>query len=178
MAGSKSFGNFDAAIFEKLGFQVTAVTPPECYDALQRGLIDGTQMGFTPMVSMQWYQVAPYWALDGTYTAGNFISANLTWWNGLSEAQQEIIRRAADDTADWSMAKYDSEIEQNIATVEEATGNEFVQLSDEDIAAIWAAVFEAKADAAMANAEANGKAEGMEKILQVCADMTGYDWQH
>ena len=178
VAGSSSFGNFDAAIFEKLGFQVTAVTPPETYDALQRGMIDGTQMGFTPMVSMQWYQVAPYWALDGTYTAGNFITVNLDWWNGLTAEQQDIIQRAADDTADWSMAKYDAEIEANIAEVEEATGNKFVVFSDEDIATIWAAVFEAKADVAMATAEANGKGEGMEKILQLCADMTGYDWQH
>lgn len=37
VAGSSSFGNFDAA-----------------------------QMGLAPMVSMAWYEVAPYWALDGT----------------------------------------------------------------------------------------------------------------
>lgn len=177
VSGSSSFGNMDAAIFEKLGFQVTATFPWDCYDALQRGLIDATQMGFTPMVSMQWYQVAPYWALDGTYTAGNFISANLTWWNGLSAEQQEIIRRAAADTADWSMAKYDDEIDANIALVEQETGNKFVQFSDEDIAAIWAATFEAKADAALQMAEPNGKTEGMIKILELCAEMTGYDWQ-
>ena len=64
VAGSSSFGNFDAAIFEKLGFQVTAVTPPETYEALDRGMIDATQMGLAPMVSMAWYEVAPYWALD------------------------------------------------------------------------------------------------------------------
>lgn len=177
VAGSGSFGNFDAAIFEALGFQVTAITPPETYDALQRGLVDGTQMGFAPMVSMQWYDVAPYWALDGTYTAGNFISANLTWWNGLSAEQQEIIQRASDDVADWSMAFYDDAIAADIATVEEATGNKFVEFSDEDIATIWAAVFEAKAAAALSAAEPNGKTEGMIKILEVCADITGYDWQ-
>ena len=48
VAGSSSFGNFDAAIFEKLGFQVTAVTPPETYEALDRGMIDATQMGSGP----------------------------------------------------------------------------------------------------------------------------------
>ena len=177
IAGCSSFGNMDAAIYEKLGFQVTAVAPWDCYDSLQRGLIDATQMGLTPMVSMQWYQVAPYWALDGTYSAGNFISANLTWWNGLSPEQQEIIQRASDDVAAWSMEMYDQDIDTQVATVEEATGNAFVQFSDEDIARIWAATFDAKADAALAAAAANGKTEGMIKILQVCADVTGYDWQ-
>jgi len=177
IAGCGSFGNMDAAIFEKLGFQVSAVAPWDAYDSLQRGLIDATQMGLTPMVSMQWYQVAPYWALDGTYTAGNFISANLTWWNGLTPEQQEIIQRASDDVAAWSMDMYNTDIDKDIATVEEATGNAFVQFSDEDIARIWAATFDAKADAALEAAAANGKTEGMLKILQVCADVTGYDWQ-
>ena len=48
---------------------------------------------------------------------------------------------------------------------------------DDYIDRIWAATFNAKADAAMSTAEANGKTEGMLKILQVCADVTGYDWQ-
>ena len=75
------------------------------------------------------------------------------------------------------MEMYNTDIAGDIATVEEATGNEFVQFSDEDIARIWAAVFDAKADAALQMAGANGKTEGMIKILQVCADCTGYDWQ-
>ena len=172
-----AFGNMDAAIFEKLGFQVSNITPWEMYDALQRGLVNATQMGFAPMISMQWYQVAPYWALDGTYTAGNFISANLDWWNGLTAEQQEIIKRASADAAEWSMSMYDEAIAKDVATVEEATGNKFVEFSDEDIDAIWAATFEAKADAALAAAEPNGKTEGMIKILQVCADVTDYDWK-
>ena len=177
ISGCGSFGNMDAAIFEKLGFQVTAVAPWDCYDSLQRGLIDATQMGFTPMVSMQWYQVAPYWALDGTYSAGNFVAANLSWWNTLSEDQQEIIRTASQEVSDWSMALYDEAIAEDVATVEEATGIPFVQFSDEDVARIWAATFDAKAEAALSAAEPNGKTEGMIKILQVCADVTGYDWQ-
>ncbi len=178
ISGSASFGNMDAAIFEALGFQVTAIGPGDCYDALQRGLIDATQMGLTPMVSMQWYDVAPFWALDGTYTAGNFIAANLDWWNGLTAAQQEVIQKATDATVAFSLDMYSNGTDEEVATVEAATGNSFVQFSDEDVARIWAADFEAKADAAMTTATSNGKAEGMTKILEVCADVTHYDWQH
>lgn len=178
VSGCSSFGNMDAAIFEELGFQVTSVAPPDCYDALQRGLIDATQMGLTPMVSMQWYDVAPYWALDGTYAAGNFMSANMDWWNGLSENQQAVIKAACDAVAEWSMSKYDAEIENNLKTISEATGNEIVEFSQEDLDAIWKANFESKAAAAMATAEANGKAEGMETILNLAAELTGYDWSY
>ena len=178
VAGSSSFGNFDAAIFEKLGFQVTAVTPPETYEALDRGMIDATQMGLAPMVSMAWYEVAPYWALDGTYTAGNFFTVNLDWWESLTDAQRDCIQKAADATEDYSATLYDDAIASDLATIEEKTGNKMVEFSDADIERIWAATFDAKADAAMATAEANGKGEGMTKILEKAAEITGYDWKH
>ena len=178
VAGSKSFGNMDAAVFESLGFQVTSMGPWDVYDSLQRGLIDGTQMGFAPMVSQQWYDVAPYWALDGTYGAGNFISANMDWWNSLTADQQAVIRAAAEAVADWSMSKYDAAIDADIAAVEAATGNKFVQFSPEDLATIWEASFKTTADGAIATAAANGKLDGMVKIYELIADMTGVDWHY
>jgi TRAP-type C4-dicarboxylate transport system substrate-binding protein len=159
----------DAAIFEKLGFQVSAIGPGDTYDSLQRGAIDASQMGFAPMVSMSWQDVAPYWALDGTYTAGNMFTVNLDWWNGLTEAQQNAIQAAADETEDYSAGIYDDAIAGDIATVEEATGNQFVELSDEDINKFWSACFEAKADSAL-------ETEGMITILKKAAEITNYDW--
>ena len=178
ISGSKSFGNMDAAIFEKLGFQVTSVGPGDCYDALQRGLIDSTQMGLAPMVSMGWEEVASYWALDGTYTAGNMFTANLEWWNGLTDAQRQAIQQAADEVEEYSAGIYDDSIASDCATIEEKTGNKMVELSDADIERIWAATFDAKAEAALATAEPNGKTEGMTKILEKAAEITGYDWKH
>ena len=178
ISGSKSFGNMDAAIFEKLGFQVTSVGPGDGYDALQRGLIDSTQMGLAPMVSMGWQDVASYWALDGTYTAGNMFTANLDWWNGLSDAQRQAIQQAADEVEEYSAGIYDDSIASDCATIEEKTGNKMVEFSDADVERIWAATFDAKADAAMQTAEANGKTEGMTKILEKAAEITGYTWNH
>lgn len=177
VAGSSAFGNFDAAIFESLGFQVSAVTPPETYEALERGLIDGTQMALNPMVLMSWYEVAPYWMLDGTYTAGNMFTVNLDWWDGLSAEQQAIIQEAADATEAYSATMYDEAIASDIATVVEKTGNEFVEMSDEDVATFWAACFEAKAADALKRAESHDCVEGMTTILEVAAEFTGYDWQ-
>ena len=175
---SKAFGNMDAAIFEKLGFQVTTIGPGDMYDALQRGLVDSTQMALTPMVSMGWQDVAPYWCIDGTYSAGNMYTANLDWWNSLSDAQRQAIQTASDEVMAYSATIFDDAIEADVAKVESATGNAFVELSQADIDAIWAANFEAKAESAMAAAEANGKGEGMTKILEAAAAYTGYNWVH
>ena len=177
ISGSSSFGNMDAAMFEDLGFQVTAMAPPDTYDALQRGLIDSTQMALAPMVAMSWQDVAQYWALDGTYTAGNMFTYNLDKWNSLSAEQQEAIQLAADVTEEYSATIYDDAIESDIAKVESATGNDFVEFSDEDIAKIWAACFEAKADAALSTCEANGKKDGCITILTEAAKITGYNWE-
>lgn len=178
ISGSKSFGNMDAAIYEAMGFQVTNVGPGDCYDALQRGLIDSTQMGLAPMVSMGWQDVASFWTLDGTYTAGNMFTANLEWWNGLSEAQREAIQKAADEVEEYSAGIYDGAIADDCAKIEADTGNKMVELSQADVDRIWAATFEAKANSALALAEPNGKTEGMIKILEAAAEFTGYDWHH
>ena len=73
---------------------------------------------------------------------------------------------------------YDADIESQMKTVSDATGNAWVELSQEDLDRIWAATFEAKADAAMSTASANGKADGMTTILEAAASFTGYDWKH
>lgn len=178
VAGSSSFGNFMAAQWESLGFQVTAVTPPEVYDGFGRGMIDATQMGFAPMVAMKWYEVAPFWALDGTYTAGNPFTVNLDWWNGLTDAQRECIQAASTETEEYSAGIYDDAIAADIATVEEATGNKFVEFSQADLDRLWESCFLPTAEAALKTAEASGKTEGMTKILEKAAEITGYDWQH
>ncbi|MDR1766201.1 MAG: TRAP transporter substrate-binding protein DctP [Lachnospiraceae bacterium] len=178
VAKSSAFGNFDAAIWEALGFQVSALFPPDIYDALNRGQIDASEMALAPMVSLGWYEVAPYWALDGTYAAGNFFTVNLDWWNGLSDEFRGYIQQAADETEAYSATIYDASIDQDIATVETSTGHKFVELSQGDIDTIWAACFEAKADAALVTGANSGKTEGLTVILEKAAELTGYDWKH
>jgi TRAP-type C4-dicarboxylate transport system substrate-binding protein len=175
---SSSFGNMDAAIFNNLGFKVTTIFPPDVYDAMKRGLIDSTQMALAPMVAMSWYEPAPYWALDGTYAAGNFFTVNLKWWDGLSDAQKKIIQDAATDTQTYSATIYDESVSKDIATVEQKSGKKFVTFADADIARIWAATFEAKATSALEIAGKASKTDGMTKILEKAAEITKYDWKH
>jgi TRAP-type C4-dicarboxylate transport system substrate-binding protein len=127
---------------------------------------------------MSWYEPAPYWALDGTYAAGNFFTVNLNWWNKLTDEQREIIQQAASDTQEYTITLYDEAIQMDIDLIEEKTGKKFVEFSDSDIDKIWAATFEAKAASALELAKAAGKTEGMTKILEKAAEITNYDWKH
>lgn len=176
--GSATFGNFDAAPFVALGLNVTPVAPPDTYDALQRGMIDATSMALAPMTMLGWYEVAPYWMLDDTYAAGNFFTVNLDWWEGLTDAQRAVIQDAATATEAYSVTMFDEGDAANIAKIEEATGNKFVQMSEADSARWWGIMFEAKAKDALARAETKGMTDNMTKILEVAAEFTGYDWQH
>jgi len=102
---------------------------------------------------------------------------NLDWWEGLTPEQQNAIETAAKETEQYSRTIYDEAIASDIALIEEKTGHKFVEFSQSDIDRLWAACFDATAGAAMDNAGKNGKAEGMETILNKAAELTGYDWQ-
>ena len=177
-AGSTTFGNADGAIWEKQGMNVSPVFPPDIYQALDTGLINGSSMALAPMTALAWYEVAPYWALDGTFAAGNMFTVNLDWWESLTDAQRECIQAAADATEDYSATMYDDTISEDIATIESATGNKFAELSDEDIAYFWSLVFESKADDALARAQAHDCVDEMVTILETAAEFTGYDWSY
>jgi TRAP-type C4-dicarboxylate transport system substrate-binding protein len=175
--GSRAFGNFAAAQWEALGFQVIALPPPDIYDGFNRGLIDSTQMGLKPMVALSWYEVAPYWALDGSYTAGNMFTVNLAWWNRLTDDQRRVIEEAALAAEEYSRIIYDEAIAADIKEVEEKTGNKFVELSQEDTRKIWTVGFDANSATAINNASKNNKVPGMIKILEVAAQLNGYQWK-
>lgn len=178
IAGSAAFGNFDAAIYQSLGFQVTPIIPPEIYDSLNRGLCDATQCSLSAMVMLSWDEVASYWALDGTYSAGYMFTVNQDWWNGLSAEQQAIIQQAADSAEEFSIGQTGSAIDADIAAVEASTGNPFVTFSDSDYGRIWEACFEAKAESALNLARNAGKLDGMVTILNAAAEFTNYSWTY
>ncbi|MCD8145428.1 MAG: TRAP transporter substrate-binding protein DctP [Oscillospiraceae bacterium] len=169
---SQSFGATEAAPFSLLGFQVTELSPGDCYDGLQTGLIDTTHTSLSTVVSMHWYDAAMFWTLDGTYTAGGYLAANQDWWNGLSQIQQAALQAASDYAVEQAVELYTQSENDTIAAIEETVGFAFLTLSQEDYDTIWNAYFNAWADAALV-ASSDGN---LGAILEVCAELTGADW--
>lgn len=175
-AGSASFGNMEAAKFEALGFTVEAVLPWDYYSAFDTGLIDASQMGSTPLYSMSIYEVAPYWMYDNTYTAGNFFTVNLDWWNGLSAATQDAIQAAATETEEYSIQLYLDALATEADNLV-AKGATLIEMSDADFETWWSAIMESKKTDAMANAETNGNVADCEAVLNAAAEFTGYTFK-
>ncbi|MDC7126254.1 MAG: TRAP transporter substrate-binding protein DctP, partial [Spirochaetales bacterium] len=169
-----SFGNMEAAKFEYLGFRVTQMLPWDMYDFFDRGVVDATQMGFAPMISMSIYEVANYWMLDNTYTAGNFLTVNLDWWNSLSDIQRTVIQEAANEVMEYSAGIYEEAIAEQVQLLKDK-GCTVVEMSHEDFTTWWNAVFMSKAKLSLSMAEQRNDTDAINSILKAAAEFTDYN---
>lgn len=97
--------------------------------ALQRGTIDGGSSGVTSFVSRQYYQYTDYFV--GPKNAGMFLmSANLDWWNGLSDEVKDLITEAASEAQSWITEEV---VKQETEAIEklESEGMEHAELDEE-----------------------------------------------
>ena len=173
IAKSSAFGNMAPAKFEALGFNVVGVFPWDYYSAFDTGLMDASQMDGPAMYSMSLYEVAKCWMPDNTFAAGNFMTVNLDWWNGLSAAQQAAIQAACDDTSAYSQEYNQGEYGSLNANLT-ANGVTLVEMTDAEFDQWWTAIFDSAAADARAAAEANGNLDAVNAVLKAAADYTGY----
>ena len=177
LATSRAFGNMEMTKFQTLGFtSVEAVFPWDLYTAFQTGQIDATQMASTSMLQDGVAEVTTTWMYDNTYTAGNFITVNLDWWNGLTAAQQQILQAAADATAAHSVEVYETALKSEADTLT-GMGIKIAEMTPEEFQTWWSVIMESKKDDTMAKAAANGNVEDAQTVLKAAADFTGYALQ-
>jgi TRAP-type C4-dicarboxylate transport system substrate-binding protein len=106
----------------------TPITMPgqEVVQALQRGTIDAAMSGITAFVALQYYQFTEYYS--GPQNIGLVSgSANLKWWNSLSDAQRAILLEAAREAQEWISAEVGKQNQEGIKTLE-ANGMTMVEL--------------------------------------------------
>lgn len=176
IARSQCIGTGDVGKFASMEMNTTFVIPPETYDALQRGICDSSTCSLSAIYAMSWDEVAGNLVMDGQWNCGGPYSVNLDFWNGLSEAQQNIILEAAEMIADYSLQLNEELEEQQLAEIEERSGVKVKYLNEEDIATYYAYTFDANALNALNNVKGTDKYDNMVKILQKAADYYGYDW--
>ena len=172
LATSRAFGNMEAAKFQALGFSsVEAVLPWDLYQSFETGLIDATQMASTSMLQDGVAEVTTHWMYDNTYTAGNFLTVNLAWWNGLSAEQQEAIQAAVDATAAHSVEVYETALEDEAAKLGEL-GIVIAEMTDAEFDQWWSVIMESKVENTLAMTNNSAEAQA---VLQAAADFTGYE---
>lgn len=159
--------------FESLGFNgVVTVMPWDYYDSLSRGIADVGYMSSAALVSMSVHEVTPYFLMDGTYVAGNFLTINLDKWNSMSQDQQALFEAAMEDTAAYSISLAKQLDEDSVATIEGA-GGKVVTLSDEDTLAVQEALFTTGAADCRSFAKAAGCEAEMETVLKAVGEYLG-----
>ena len=163
--------------FEALGFSgVVTVMPWDYYDNLSRGIADVGYMSASALVSMSVQEVTPYFLMDGTYVAGNFMTINLDKWNSMSDAQKALFEEAMEDTAAYSV-ELAQQLDEDAEAIIEAAGGKVSILSKEDTKAVQEALFNTSVTDCRSFAQAAGCGEDMETVLSAVSEYLGIEME-
>jgi TRAP-type C4-dicarboxylate transport system substrate-binding protein len=87
--------DLNVAMIEALGANATPIPFGEVYTALQSGVVDGAENNWPSYESTQHYRVAKYFTVDEHVMVPEIFVISKTTWDGLSKADQDIVRQAA-----------------------------------------------------------------------------------
>lgn len=150
----RASGGAQDLTLRKINVVPIKMAPPEIYESMSRGTIDGTLLSF---VSVESYKLSP---LVKTATLGsNFGTVVVTYsisdakWNGLSKEMQAILTKAGDQVTTEACSRFDEQEEQAIRRLRSA-GIHFVEFNDSDkraldaefdaVATSWASKLDAR----------------------------------
>jgi len=82
-----------------LGGSATPISWGEIYTSLQQGIVDGAENNPPSFHLSRHYEVARYYSLNEHTAVPDILFISLETWNRLSDDQQEIVQRAANESA-------------------------------------------------------------------------------
>ncbi|MEX2288975.1 MAG: TRAP transporter substrate-binding protein DctP [Mycobacteriales bacterium] len=105
---------------EALGAEAVTLPPGEIFTSLERGVINGFTWPFVGISAIQLHEVARYQVLP-TYWQTDIVElVNLDIWEGLSEAQQEVLTQAAINVEGRTGEAYEQLRAEELKTLEAA----------------------------------------------------------
>lgn len=90
-----------------LGGKATPMPFTEIYTGLQQGVIDGAENNVSSLVEMRHSEVAKFYSVDQHSMAPDVIIISENAWNGLSPAEQKILKTAASESLDEQIKIWD-----------------------------------------------------------------------
>lgn len=122
-----------AKIVTALGGVPVAMPMPETYDALRRGVVDGTMNPQEALQGFKFGEVVKFttecWG--ASYSTGFFIVMNKDKWNALPPDIQKIIEKVNEEWSEKTGRLWD-EIEKEGRVYSLKLGNQFISLSNEE----------------------------------------------
>ncbi len=114
-----------------LGAQPTPISYSELYSSLQTGVVDGAENGYPGYDSNKFYEVAPYYLLDGhTFSPGIILMAEAQW-NKLSVEDQQLLLDAGKKASEWNKTQIEAE-EKALADGLKAKGVTIIEVPEAD----------------------------------------------
>lgn len=87
-------------LFEAVGANPAPLAWSELPTALRNGTFEGQENPLTNIHSARLHEITPHISMSAHKYEGTPVLASLSWWEGLSEEEQAIVQRAADE-AGW-----------------------------------------------------------------------------
>ena len=104
---------------EALGGSPTPISYSELYTSLQTGVVDGAENPPTGYFSNNFFEVAPYYVLDGhTYSPSMLVISEMTW-NKLSEDDQKAVMEAASRAQAYERELFNADEEKLVGELQE-----------------------------------------------------------
>ena len=126
-------------VIEELGGVEVSLPVSDLYDAMDRGIVDGSVMAPSALVSFRLMEVTEEIIELNMYTTPLIWFANKELWNKVSEEDQQVITDLADFFAERIGRQYDEEAAHAMMVAEE-DGKNIYQLPDADMAEFHATV--------------------------------------
>lgn len=124
-----------AKIVQALGATPVAMPMGETYDALSRGVVDGSMAPYEALQGWKWGEVVKYTVEDwgASYSAGMFVVMNKDKWNSLPADIQKIIEQVNEEYIEKQGKTWD-EIEKVGRDFTISRGNKIISfLQEEDL---------------------------------------------
>jgi len=128
-------------IVRALGASPVAMSQGETYDALAKGIVDGTLVPIEALEGFKQAEVLKYTTLtySSSYTQGFFVVMNLDKWNSLPPDLQKIITETSKKYEEIT-AKAWGDSDESGKKFAKGLGHEFIELSDAESAKFKKAV--------------------------------------
>ncbi len=143
------FFGLGALVMQKMGVSTQLLAPADIYAALERGVIDATELSFPSIdLNFGYYQIAKHYYFPGWHQQTSLVEliVNLDKYNELPDAYKMIIEAACNDAIVRTLSEGGAKQVPALKELQ-AKGVQLHRWSDEDLAKLreaWLEVVEEK----------------------------------
>lgn len=124
-----------AKIIKKLGAAPVAMPQPATYEALQKGVVEGTASPVMVLAEWKYWELVKYVVLNysSSYTSAFYSVMNLKKWNSLPADIQKVITEVSEEWIERQGKLWDS-VDENAFSLLKEKGIEIIKQSPEESA--------------------------------------------